>query len=96
MVGQGSIREQVIGLANRNATPEDYWRHLTNVLRCLQLEAHGYQVNVTELVGWEHSMKNELIIARYKNRPRRASAERLNELLGMLGLEELRGRFFAD
>jgi len=35
--------------------------HLTNVLRCLQLEAHGYQVNVTELVGWEHSMKNELI-----------------------------------
>jgi hypothetical protein len=25
------------------------------------LEAHGYQVTVTELVGWEHSMKNELI-----------------------------------
>jgi hypothetical protein len=29
------------------------------------LEAHGYQVTVTELVGWEHSMKNELIIARH-------------------------------
>jgi hypothetical protein len=74
----------------------EFGSHITNVLRCLQLEAHGYQVSVTELVGWEHSMKNELIIARYKNRPRRASAERLNELLGMLGLEELRGRFFAD
>ena len=37
--------------------------HLTNVLRCLYLEACGYQVTVTELVGWEHSMKNELIIA---------------------------------
>ena len=37
--------------------------HLTNVLRCLLLESHGYQVTVTELVGWEHSMKNELIIA---------------------------------
>ena len=51
----------------------ELWRHpihtrefgsqLTNVLRCLQLEAHGYSVTVTELVGWEHSMKNELIIA---------------------------------
>jgi hypothetical protein len=54
----------------------EIWRHpihtrefgsqVTNVLRCLQLEAHGYQVSVTELVGWEHSMKNELIIATYK------------------------------
>ena len=40
--------------------------HLTNVLRCLYLEASGYQVTVTELVGWEHSMKNELIIARHR------------------------------
>jgi hypothetical protein len=58
----------------------EIWRHpihtrefgsqITNVLRCLQLEAHGYQVNVTELVGWEHSMKNELIIATYKDLPR--------------------------
>src|SRR5690606_19510188 len=58
----------------------ELWRHplhtrefgsqITNVLRCLQLEAHGYQVSVTELVGWEHSMKNELIIAQYKNLPR--------------------------
>jgi len=74
----------------------EFGSHITNVLRCLQLEAHGYQVSVTELVGWEHSMKNELIIARYKNQPRRRSAERLKELLGMLGLEELQGRFFAD
>ena len=41
----------------------EFGSHVTNVLRCLQLEAHGYQVSVTELVGWEHSMKNELIIA---------------------------------
>ncbi len=37
--------------------------HLTNVIRGLYLEAHGYKVRVTELVGFEHSMKNELIIA---------------------------------
>jgi hypothetical protein len=81
----------------------ELWRHpihtrefgsqITNVLRCLQLEAHGYQVTVTELVGWEHSMKNELIIARYKNLPRRKAAERLEKMLEEVGLEELRARF---
>ena len=59
-----------------NRTPlAELWRHplhtremgsqITNVLRCLYLEASGYQVTVTELVGWEHSLKNELIIAKY-------------------------------
>ena len=72
----------------------EFGSHVTNVLRCLQLEAHGYQVSVTELVGWEHSMKNELIIASYKDLPRRTASERLNALLQMLGLEELQSRFF--
>ncbi|MBO9352396.1 methyltransferase [Bordetella petrii] len=83
----------------------EIWRHplhtrefgsqITNVLRCLQLEAHGYQVSVTELVGWEHSMKNELIIAQYKDLPRRKPAERLNEILERIGLQALRERFFV-
>ena len=73
----------------------EFGSHVTNVLRCLQLEAHGYQVNVTELVGWEHSMKNELIIATRKGKPQRKQAEKLDEMLTLLGLEELRGRFFA-
>lgn len=73
----------------------EFGSHATNTLRCLQLEAHGYQVNVTELVGWEHSMKNELIIATYKNLPRRKATERLNSLLALLGLEEMDERFFA-
>ncbi|NTV14578.1 MAG: SAM-dependent methyltransferase [Desulfobulbaceae bacterium] len=82
----------------------EIWRHplhtrefgslITNVLRCLQLEAHGYQVNVTELVGWEHSLKNELIIATYKDLPRRRPRERLQEVLQSLGLAELGARFF--
>ncbi len=88
----------------KNALTE-LWRHplhtrefgsqVTNVLRCLQLEAHGYQVNVTELVGWEHSMKNELIIASYKDLPRKRPAERLQEVLRAVGLEEMSGRFFV-
>jgi hypothetical protein len=89
----------------RNSLTE-IWRHplhtrefgsqVTNVLRCLQLEAHGYQVNVTELVGWEHSMKNELIIASYKNLPRQRPTERLHEVLDTLGLTEMRDRFFTS
>ncbi|MBB1072883.1 SAM-dependent methyltransferase [Rhodoferax sp. 4810] len=77
----------------------ELWRHpihtremgsqITNVLRCLYLEACGYQVTVTELVGWEHSMKNELIIARYTGHKKRASAERLRALLAEFGLLSL-------
>ncbi len=74
----------------------EFGSHLTNVLRCLQLEAHGYQVTVTELVGWEHSMKNELIIASYKDLPRKRAAERLNEVLHSVGLEEMHTRFFTE
>jgi hypothetical protein len=72
----------------------EFGSHVTNVLRCLQLQAHGYDVNVTELVGWEHSMKNELIVARQENRPGRVPAERLHLLLSQLGLEDLRERYF--
>ena len=81
----------------------EIWRHpihtrefgsqITNVLRCLLLESHGYQVTVTELVGWEHSMKNELIIARHGSAPRGNARERLTRILHELNLDDLRGRF---
>ncbi|RZJ55442.1 MAG: SAM-dependent methyltransferase [Acidovorax sp.] len=77
----------------------ELWRHplhtremgsqVTNVLRCLYLEANGYQVTVTELVGWEHSMKNELIIARYTGQKKRSAAERLRALLQEFGLQAM-------
>ena len=96
---------------NKNAsfarTPlSELWRHpihtrefgsqLTNALRCLQLEAHGYQVTVTELVGWEHSMKNELIVARKTGQIRANAETRLEEILHELNLDELRDRFIID
>jgi hypothetical protein len=85
---------------NLQRTPlAELWRHplhtremgsqLTNVLRCLYLEAMGYQVTVTELVGWEHSMKNELILAKYTGQKKRRAAERLQALLTEFGLQEL-------
>ena len=67
------------------------------MLRCLQLEANGYEVTVTELVGWEHSMKNELIIARRRAQPQAGlqarARERLQAILDELGLQPLSARF---
>lgn len=71
----------------------EFGSHITNVLRCLKLESQGYQVTVTELVGWEHSMKNELIIAQQKNLPGKNAESKLNALLDELGLENLKKRF---
>ncbi len=87
---------------NLQRTPlAELWRHplhtrevgsqLTNVLRCLYLESQGYQVTVTELVGWEHSMKNELILAKFTGQKKRAAGERLLALLQEFGVEELMG-----
>ena len=81
----------------------ELWRHpihtrefgslITNTLRCLLLESQGYTVTVTELVGWEHSMKNELIIARRQNTPRKNARARAEAILHELNLEELHDRF---
>jgi hypothetical protein len=57
------------------------------------LETHGYQVTVTELVGWEHSMKNELIIATKKGPPRKNARERAEAILREFNIEELAPRF---
>ena len=92
----------------------ELWRHplharefgsqITNVLRCLRLEASGYNVTVTELVGWEHSMKNELILASKPaaaNLVKTSAAQlRLQQVLAELGLGgqglvELQQRFAA-
>jgi len=86
-----------------NTPLAEMWRHpihtrelgsqLTNVLRCLQLEAHGYNVTVTELIGWEHSMKNELIIAKFTGQPRKNARERMTEILETFHLQDLQTRF---
>jgi hypothetical protein len=61
--------------------------HLTNVIRALVLEAHGYKTTVTELVGWEHSAKNELILGKRVNRFDRAARARLRALLDRFHVE---------
>ena len=82
----------------------ELWRHplhtreigsqLTNVMRCLYLEALGYRVTVTELVGWEHSMKNELILASYTGQKKRSAATRMHSIAESFGLQNwLQTRF---
>ncbi len=92
--GRALAKEALTEIWRHPLHTREFGSHITNVLRCLQLEAHGYQVTVTELVGWEHSLKNELIVASYKDLPRRRPGERLQAVLATLGLEELSGRFF--
>jgi Methyltransferase domain len=81
----------------------ELWRHpvhtremgsqITNVLRCLRLEAAGFEVMVTELVGWEHSLKNELIVATFVGRKRSNAVQRIEEILDQMSLTDLRSRF---
>ncbi len=115
---QAELAAYLRGQASRPATLKnnplaELWRRplhtrefgsqLTNVLRCLWLESAGYKVTVTELVGWEHSMKNELIVASQTRRSpagqaqqgvqgmqaRESSRERLAALLALAGLDEV-------
>ena len=60
--------------------------HLTNVVRALALQSLGYQVTVTELTGWEHSLKNELILARRVHKEHRGARKELDHLLETTGI----------
>jgi len=84
---------------NRHAAPQPWpllWghpihrremgAHLTNVIRALALQSHGYQVTVTELTGWEHSLKNELILGRRVHREHRDARAELDKLLQTTGV----------
>ncbi|HSI04849.1 MAG: SAM-dependent methyltransferase [Myxococcota bacterium] len=64
----------------------EFGSHLTNVIRALTLEAHGYSVTVTELAGWEHSLKNELIIGKKVRASNGDAARRLDQLLASTGV----------
>ncbi|OJU88389.1 MAG: SAM-dependent methyltransferase [Burkholderiales bacterium 66-5] len=102
-VARGLRQNKAFNLAR---TPlAELWRHpihtreigsqITNVLRCLRLEASGYQVTVTELVGWEHSLKNELIVARHTGQKKRSAQERLVAILDEFGLRQALGARFG-
>ncbi len=73
----------------------EFGSHLTNVLRALVLESFGYQVTVTELTGWEHSLKNELILGRRVHKEKREAKDELRALLGAVPVRPKVVRHFA-
>ena len=88
-----SLTNPLVELFRSPLHTREFGSHLTNVLRKLALEAHGYEVSVTELVGFEHSMKNELIIAKKTAKPSPQAAERIRALLAEFKIQELTDRF---
>jgi hypothetical protein len=88
-----SLKNELSEMWRHPIHTREFGSHITNVLRCLQLESHGYDVTVTELVGWEHSMKNELIIATQKGLSGQKAQERKSKLLAEIGLSSLAERF---
>jgi hypothetical protein len=73
----------------------EFGSHLTNVVRALALEAAGYKVTVTELTGWEHSVKNELILGKKVRAGSRDARERLDALLAAAGVRPKLVRLLA-
>jgi hypothetical protein len=65
----------------------EFGAHVTNVIRGLVLEAHGYKVRVTELTGLEHSLKNEVILAERHQRSNAQAKAELENLVAQLGVE---------
>ena len=88
-----SLTEPIAELWRHPIHTREVGSHLTNVLRCLLLESQGYKLTVTELVGWEHSMKNELIIAEYVGVKKGNARERSLEILKLFNLQELESKF---
>ena len=65
----------------------EFGAHLTNVLRVLTLRARGYQVTVTELTGWEHSLKNECIIGKRVAQFDKTAQNELRRLLDQVPIQ---------
>ena len=97
---QAEVARALDGVKNKL---DQLWRHpiqrrefasnLTNVIRALYLESQGYKVRVTELVGWEHAMKNEVILA---ERHQMSNAQARGELLALLDRLPARPALVAD
>jgi hypothetical protein len=78
---EGHARHPLHQLWRHPIQRREFASNLTNVIRGLYLEAHGYKVRVTELVGFEHTMKNELILA---ERHQLSNAQAKGELATLL------------
>ena len=65
----------------------EFGSHITNVIRTLFLQSKGYKTTVTELIGWEHSLKNELILAEKVSTPDHPQSIKSQKMLDELLLK---------
>ena len=73
-------------LWRHNIHRREFGAHVTNVIRSLVLELHGYKVRVTEFTGLEHSLKNELILATRHQKSNPLARRKLDQLVEQLGV----------
>ena len=73
-------------LWRHNIHRREFGAHVTNVIRSLVLELHGYRVRVTEFTGLEHSLKNELILATRHQKSNPLARRKLDQLVEQLGV----------
>ena len=73
-------------LWRHNIHRREFGAHLTNVIRSLVLELHGYKVRVTEFTGLEHSLKNELILATRHQKSNPLARRKLDQLVAQIGV----------
>ena len=73
-------------LWRHNIHRREFGAHLTNVMRSLVLELHGYKVRVTEFTGLEHSLKNELILATRHQKSNPLARRKLDQLVAQIGV----------
>ena len=74
-------------LWRHNTHRREFGAHVTNVIRSLVLEMHGYKVRVTEFTGLEHSLKNELILATRHQKSNPLARRKLEQLVDQLGVK---------
>jgi hypothetical protein len=63
---------------------------VTDGLRALLLEAHGYDTQVFEFISLEHTSKNKMILAQKRKQPRDNSAilQQIAGIKAFYGIEE--------
>jgi SAM-dependent methyltransferase len=93
---RATVRPEMLALFAHPWHRREFGSHLTNVVRALLLESLGYQVTVTELAGWEHSLKNELILGRRVHKENREARARLDQLLTSTGVRPKAVRVLLD
>jgi hypothetical protein len=81
--GHGALDQ----LWRHNLHRREFGAHVTNVIRSLVLEMHGYKVRVTEFTGLEHSLQTELILATRHQKSNPLAKRKLEQLVHQLGVK---------